>query len=536
MKHPVLRRIATWSGALLLVALFTYQLNEWSRAGSLAAVAAENEEPLMGTVNAPSFPPDLDWLNTGGEALSLEQLRGKVVLLDFWTYGCINCIHIIPDLKRLEAKYGDALVVIGVHSAKFAQEGKTDSIRKLVLRYDLAHPVVNDRDYQIWRAYNARAWPTLVLIDPAGKVVGTLAGEGHYDTLDRAIGRLIDTFAASDQIDRTPLALERATLALADRDLLFPGKVLADGEGQRLFISDTNHHRIVVTDLDGQVLQVIGDGEKGLRDGPADQARFHLPQGLTLADADTLYVADTENHVIRRVDLAAATVSTVAGTGEQVYQRASGGPARTTGLNSPWDVLAHDGLVYIAMAGQHQIWVYDPEAEEVEEFAGSRREELRDGPRLRAGLNQPSGLAVADNILFVADSEASAIRAVGLGRDGEIDTIVGTGLFDFGDVDGSGTTVRLQHPLGVAVWPGADGETRLVISDTYNDKIKLIDPAERSSFSLRGGDGSLDEPGGISILGNKAYIADTNHHAIRVLDLERKLLARFSLRDPDQLL
>ena len=161
-------------------------------------VAPNSGEPVQsfaGTRPAPEFPSGLEWLNTA-EPLSLEQLQGKVVLLDFWTYGCINCIHIIPDLKRLEAEYPNELVVIGVHSAKFLNEGETDNIRNVVLRYGVEHPVVNDRDFEVWRTWGANAWPTTVLIDPVGNVVGGHSGEGVYEIVQPVVQGLVDEFTA----------------------------------------------------------------------------------------------------------------------------------------------------------------------------------------------------------------------------------------------------------------------------------------------------------------------------------------------------
>jgi thiol-disulfide isomerase/thioredoxin len=501
------------------------------------------EEPqaqsFAGTVPAPEFPPGLDWLNTD-RPLTMAELRGKVVLLDFWTYGCINCIHIIPDLKKLEEKYADELVVIGVHSAKFENEGQTENIRNIILRYELKHPVVNDNQFQIWQLYGARAWPTLVLIDPDGDVLGYQSGEGIYEPFDQAIGGMIAEFDALGRIDRRPLELKLEQENQLNSPLLFPGKVLADPDSGRLFIADSNHNRLVVTDLDGLVLEVIGDGRARLADGDFETASFFRPQGLTLADENTLYVADTENQTIRKVDLAARQVETVAGTGEQVYSPIVGGPALTTPLNSPWDVLYYDGQVYIAMAGQHQIWRYDPEASVVALFAGSGREELSDGPLAQAGLNQPSGLATDGKVLYIADSEASAIRAADLDPEGQLRTIVGTGLFDFGDVDGQGDEARLQHPLGVV---SDDGQ--LVVADTYNSKIKLISPESGESETFLGGaesgwrDGSealFDEPGGLSLGDGKLYIADTNNHVIRVADLATREVSTLVLVDMDGLL
>lgn len=486
------------------------------------APEAEPTRSYAGTVPAPEFPPGLDWLNVDGP-LTLADLRGKIVLLDFWTYGCINCLHVIPDLKRLEEKYADELVVIGVHSAKFDNEGETENIRRIIQRYELEHPVINDNQFQVWNAYGARAWPTFALIDPRGNVVGKHAGEQIYDLFDQVIGQMVEQFAG--EIDPTPLELVLEREGLASSPLLFPGKVLADPVGDRLFIADSNHNRIVITDREGVVQAVVGSGQEGLEDGPYESARFYRPQGLALADPDTLYVADTENHVLRQIDLAQRTVSTVAGTGVQVYSQVQRGDALGTPLNSPWDLYFQDGLLYVAMAGQHQIWIYDPEAAEVRVFAGSGREELADGPRLQGGLNQPSGLAGNGDTLFVADSEASAIRTITLGPDGELGTIVGTGLFDFGDEDGVGDEVRLQHPLGVAYAPTGV----LYVADTYNSKIKWVDPDTREVRTFLGGDRAgwrdgvkplFDEPGGLSLGDGVLYVADTNNHVIRAVDVE----------------
>jgi thiol-disulfide isomerase/thioredoxin/sugar lactone lactonase YvrE len=472
---------------------------------------------------APEFPTDLEWLNVQ-RPLTLSDLRGKIVLLDFFTFGCINCIHVIPDLHELEAKYAEELVVIGVHSAKFEHEGDTENIRRFAERYRLTHPIVNDRDFGIWRAYGIYAWPSAILIDPDGQMVASHAGEGYLAAFDEQIAAMALRFDERGTLDRTPLELGEAGAPQPDSTLRYPGKVLADAAGDRLFIADTNHHRIVVTSLEGRVQAVIGSGEPGLRDGGPQEARFLRPQGLTLAGPDTLYLADTGNHSIRRIDLTSGAVMTVAGTGEQEYMfDIREAPARGTGLNSPWDVLFVDGQLYIAMAGQHQIWRYDPIAQTLHLHAGSGREQLRDARLLGAGLNQPSGLASDGTELFVADSEASAVRAVDIDAGGSVRTIVGEGLFEFGDTDGRGDRVRLQHPKGVTF---ADGV--IYVADTYNNKIKRLDPDTRRSETFLGNgeagwrDGEQPlfyEPGGLSVAGDLLYIADTNNHSIRVADL-----------------
>ena len=485
-------------------------------------------------IHAPDFPP-ADWLNVAAP-LSLKALRGKVVLIDFWTYGCVNCLHIIPDLKRLEEKYADELVVIGVHSAKFTNEGKLENLRRILVRYDIDHPVVNDADFAIWKSYGARAWPTQVLIDPEGYVVATASGEGHADGFDRAIAAVIKVFDEKGVIDRTPLpkSLERERLATST--LAFPGKVLADEASGRLFIADSNHHRVVVASLDGSILDVIGDGHAGFVNGAFDGARFYRPQGLAL-DGDRLFVADTENHAVRMADLRGRRVTTVAGTGRQGAWGGQGGVATTTSLSSPWDVQVgpEGGLLFIAMAGTHQIWMIDLERGLALPYAGSGREARLDGGVDEAAFAQPSGLALVDSTLYVADAESNIIRAIALPPENRVRTIAGGDLFEWGDRDGRGDRVRLQHPLGIAA-AGA----RLFIADTYNHKIKTLNPVTGDIRTFAGtgvegaGDGpaaaaSFYEPGGVSATATALYVADTNNHAIRRIDVARGTVATIKI-------
>ncbi|MBV9923849.1 MAG: redoxin domain-containing protein [Acidobacteria bacterium] len=507
-------------------------------AGARAQGEKGGEDVERGRVRAPELEGGRGWLNTD-KPLSIAGLRGKVVLLDFWTYGCVNCMHVIPDLKRLEEKYPNELVVIGVHSAKFENEKETENIRRIILRYGLEHPVVNDADFRIWKAYAVHAWPTLVLVDPSGYVVGQVAGEGHFDVLDGAVNELVNEAKKRGTLDTRPVkfALERAKTG--DLPLAFPGKVLADERGDRLFVSDSNHNRVVVTKLDGTLLYTVGSGARGRRDGTFDTATFDGPQGLAL-DGETLYVADTRNHLLRRVDLKARSVETAAGTGAQArdYDFRSG-PALTTPLNSPWDLALVGRTLYVAMAGPHQIWKLDLDSREVSVYAGTGREARNDGKRVgefedpgAAAFAQPSGLAAAGaQTLYVSDAESNIVRAV---SGEEVRTLAGGDLFDFGDRDGEGDEVRLQHPLGLALDAG-----RLYIADTYNHKLKVLDPRARTvkTFAGTGRPGQADgarpefyEPGGLSIAGGKLYVADTNNHAVRVLDLKTKQTTTLMLR------
>ena len=500
----------------------------------------QNQMPeYEGKVNAPDFPEGMQWLNTE-KPISLRDLRGKIVLLDFWTYCCINCIHVIPDLKKLEKKYANELVVIGVHSAKFNGERDIDNIRQAVLRYEIEHPVVNDWQMEIWQQYGVRAWPTLMLIDPAGKVIGYVSGEGIYEPFDKLISKVIEKFDARGQIDRRPFKLKLERTRTPSSMLAFPGKVLADEKSRQLFIADSNHNRVVVLSLDGyEVKEVIGTGEIGMADGSFESATFNHPQGMAL-DGRTLYVADTENHAIRAVDLDKRAVVTIAGTGKQASRIDQlGGQGKQTELNSPWDLVLHNGMLYIAMAGPHQLWKMNPKTGGVVPYAGSGRENIIDGPLDQAALAQPSGITTDGAKLYFADSEVSAIRSADLDPSGNVETIVGEGLFEFGDKDGKANEVRLQHPLGVVYHEGA-----LYVADTYNNKIKRITAKDKSSQTFLGtgeegiSDGeraTFDEPAGVSVAFGKLYIADTNNHAIRVADLKTKRVETLQIKGLEKL-
>jgi thiol-disulfide isomerase/thioredoxin len=516
------------------------------------------------TRRAGSLDGGAAWINTS-KPLDLKQLRGKFVLLDFWCFCCINCMHIIPELKQLEHEWPNNLVVIGVHSAKFDAEQDSKNITDAVLRYEIEHPVVNDSQQAIWNRYEVQSWPTLVLIDPEGYVLFQNGGEVKAEALDRLMKRLVVFYRKKGLLDEKPLRFELARTRTTQTPLRFPGKIVADEKSGRLFISDSNHNRVVVTQLDGTLLDTIGAGTNGRADGDYATAQFNRPQGMGVSD-DTLYVADTENHLLRKIDLKRKQLTTIAGTGRQAENGWPGwsplehlpfdtgaeaksperfvGPPRTTALSSPWDLAIHGKDLFIAMAGTHQIWKMPLDESEIGPYAGNSREDIVDGPLLPrepyargfASFAQPSGLAAADKSLYVADSEASSIRAVPLAS-GEVSTVVGTAdmafsrLFTFGDVDGRAGSVRLQHPLGVAYHNGS-----LYVADTYNNKIKVIDPAQQSCKALAGSgrpghdDSPLDplaatfnEPTGLAYAAGKLYVADTNNHLIRTIDLEHNL-------------
>jgi thiol-disulfide isomerase/thioredoxin/sugar lactone lactonase YvrE len=538
--RPSSRRYLWLLPVLLLVAVFAalfgvVVVNRHTMPLTAAAPPADDDAPTPPKAKGRRPAPELDggsgWLNTASP-VKLKDLRGKIVVLDFWTFCCINCIHTLPDLAKLEKKYANQIVVVGVHSAKFDAEKDSENIRKAVLRYEISHPVVNDAHMNIWNAYEASSWPTLVLIDSEGNLVARGAGEGLYEALDAQIARLIKEGRDKKTLNEKPIKFELARFSeTAASPLFFPGKVLADEASKRLFISDSTHHRIVITTLDGRKIAIAGNGQSGTADGPFDRACFNDPQGLAL-DGDTLYVADRKNNLIRALDLKAQTVKTVAGTGEQGEDRDSEGPALKESLNSPWALTLHDGKLYIAMAGFHQIWKMDLKQGTAGPYAGTGMETRRDGSLTSAAFAQPSGLTTDGKTLFTTDSETSSVRAVPLDGKGNVSTIVGQGLFDFGDVDGTGEAVRLQHALGLVYHEG-----KLYVADTYNSKIKMIDPVKRTSTTFLGGEAEgwlgtpvFREPGGISYANGKLYVADTNAHRIRVVDLKTKAVSTLTLQ------
>jgi thiol-disulfide isomerase/thioredoxin len=444
------------------------------------------------------------WLNTGGRDLSLADLRGKVVLLDFWTFCCINCLHVLDELRPLEQAYGDVLVTVGVHSPKFEHEADPAALAAAVERYDVHHPVLDDPELVTWQQYAVRAWPTLVVVDPEGYVVAQHSGEGHAHALTALVGDLVREHEAKGTLHRGDgpyVAPPPPATALR-----FPGKALSL-PGGTLLVSDAGHHSLVELAADGEtVLRRIGAGARGLLDGGPEVAQFSEPQGLCLLPDDLrdrvgydVVVADTVNHALRAVRLADGAVTTLVGTGRQWMQGAG-----VEDLSSPWDVAWFDGRVVVAMAGIHQLWSFDPVTGEVAVLAGTTNEGLLDGAPADAWFAQTSGLAVSGDRLWLVESETSALRHV----DGDaVATDVGTGLFDFGHVDGPAGSALLQHPLGVTALP--DGS--VAVSDTYNGAVRRFDPASGQVSTLVTG---LAEPSAAVLVDGDLVVVESAAHRL----------------------
>lgn len=481
------------------------------------------------------FPKDSQWFNTAPLSFHKE-LRGKIVVLDFWTYCCINCMHVLPELAALERKYADAPVVfVGVHSAKFTNEKSSENIRQAVLRYEIVHPVINDTDMAMWRQLGVHSWPTIVVVGPEGNLLLAASGEGQGSAIDKCIQDALRKYKGSLVEAPLPLQLEREK-ENGTSPLKFPAKMATDPAGKHLYISDSNNNRILICSLEGDILDIIGNGYAGLQDGIFRDAEFNRPQGICYHD-NKLYVADTENHALRVIDLHTHMVETIAGCGVQGRDYRGGYTGKRQLLSSPWDVCvdASSGRLFIAMAGTHQIWVCYLKSGVCEAFSGSGAEmNYNSDDPFEAAWAQPSGLSLEGKELYVADSESSTVRSIDIST-GRTRTLVGgddeepRNLFSYGDQDGVGDNAKLQHPLGV-IWLPIEGV--LAVADTYNHRIKKVDPQRGSITSWVGTgkpgyrDGDKDvsefyEPSGFALSHDKKtlFVADTNNHVIRKIDI-----------------
>lgn len=449
-------------------------------------------EPERDGLWAVEFPPGAEWVNTGAP-LTMEALEGRYVLLDFWTYGCINCYHMVPNLNELHRLYEGRLVVVGVHSAKFTHESETENIRQAVQRYEITYPVLNDSEMVLWQSYHVPGWPTILLIGPDGQILGGHVGEWPLEMMTLTMDRLL-----AGETDAAPPLPEE--LAVAGRPYLpasllrYPEGIFLDEETQLLFIADTGNHRIIAVDPEsGSVRAVYGDGTAGSTDGTGAAARFRRPRGITRME-NAIYVADTGNHAIRRINPEDNSVTTVA----------RGALDHFESLRSPWGLAAREGTLYIGNAGEHQIWAYTRTTGTVLPFAGSGHEGVRDGALREAEFAQPSGLFVQGDMLWVADPESSAIRSIDLTAE-TVTTLVGTGLFDFGDRDGPVEEALLMHATDVAV---ADGVPYIL--DTYNSRMKRVINNLVHTLPVQG----LEEPRAFTPGGDRFWIADTNNHRV----------------------
>lgn len=466
------------------------------------------------------------WFNVL-QPLQASDLQNRIIIVDFWTAGCINCQHLLPELAKIEQRFKHAITVIGVHSGKFLNEHVEQTIHDALKRYDIHHPVVNDKHFKIWKTFDIHAWPTILVISPEGKIYKQYSGENHTQHIINDIETLLQQYP---NVLTTPLQFPSDQQAVQS-PLLFPTKICYTTSFEQepaLFIADSGHHQIKVCQLSGKIVQTIGSGISGFLDGNFETAQYNWPQGLAWdGNNKILYVADTKNHMLRMVDFNQKTVSRIAGTGARgSYHVSTDDIPVKTALASPWDLafFPNDTLVTIAQAGTHQLWLYEVNRKRLRILAGNGREGIQDGQSPYATMAQPSGLAVGnDNTLYIVDAESSALRSF---KERNLTTLIGRGLFDFGFTNGKADHAQLQHPQGIAV-----DHNNIYIADTYNHAIRVYNLASKEVVTLIGngiagnalGNFSLtqfNEPNGVVKIENRLYIADTNNHRIVVADLD----------------
>ncbi len=435
--------------------------------------------------------------------LKASDVKGKIVLVDFWTYGCINCQQVIPDLKFLEAKYKQELVVVGVHSAKFANEKDSFEIKKAIARYGITHPVVNDKDFLVWDAFGVEAWPTLVLIDPDGKVVKGYSGEGHRGDLDR------DIFALSNKF-KGKISSKKIEVVKADHKMqfMFPSKIVevagfnADGGTTRnvFFLTDSSHHQIVGLEKNGKEFLRIGSGKEGF-----SAETLSRPQGTVFGNG-VLYIADTANNALRSYDFKTKKITTLAGDG-----------TRGNLWASPWDLeFINNDEIAVAMAGTHQLVSYNIKTKKVSVIAGSGEESINDGRLPGNSLSQPSGLSRVGDKLYFVDAETSSLRVL---EKGVITTLIGKGLFDFGLVDGDKSKALMQHTTGV--FAIAD---KVYLADTYNNAVRVYDVKSGKLSTLAKG---FKEPNDVQVSDGKLIVVSTGEHALKKVNLKTGKIEKF---------
>lgn len=478
-----------------------------------------------------AFPDTLEWLNVPAP-LTIDMLRGKIIILHFWTYGHVNCLHMLPVLRKIGQKYPDEVVIIGVHAPKFTNEGRNAQLRHALARYNVTHPVINDKALALWQAFQVQAWPTFGVIDPRGNLLAMQGAEIPFEGFDQLLSGMVHHFDALGELDRSPLPNPAVSTDDTEQVLRYPGKILIDAEGDRLFVADSGHHRIVVLDLNTYaVLDVIGSGQRGYEDASFAAAQFNSPQGMALKNG-LLYIADAGNHAVRSVDFSTRTVRTLAGTGYLGLGIMTVGTKirepRAFDLRSPWDVAAGAGdTLFIALAGTHQIAEINLQSRVMRVSVGNGYEGLRNDTLGTSALAQPSGLYFENGLLYSVDSAASSIRVADFTND-TVRTLAGPiedNLFAFGNKDGQIGTSRLQHPMGIT----GDGDGLLYIVDTYNHALKSIDATTKTTTLIGSEAGYADgdaavarfnAPGGVAYHAGKLYIADTNNHVVRVIDAD----------------
>jgi peroxiredoxin len=474
---------------------------------------------MSGEIYLQELPQELKWVNTD-EAVSLAQLRGKAVILWFWTGSSIACEQQIRELRLLETKFHDGLAILGIHTPKHPAEADDEWLLKVSNRWHLRHPVANDREWLLWRQFGVESWPTMVLLDHDARLVGIYAGEGRRAELEIRIQEILDKAAEVDRrsYDSAPVSRRPEPRA----PLRFPTRIVASASN--LYVADTGYNRILELGFDGRINRQFGSGNPGHWDARGTEAGFRNPVGLAIAN-DFLMVADTGNHCIRRVRLRSGDVETVAGNGQCERPTSTDiSQPKNTSLASPVDLAVLNDQLYVAMAGAHQIWQLDMGRGSLSLFVGNGREDVVDGTGSFSSFAQPTGLAISQEHLYVLDASASSLRRVRL-QDGRVSTLVPGGLFSDGNADGNGLGARMCHPTAIH----ADNARGVLwIADSMNHKLRVYNIAKAELKTLNVNYG-LQSPEGVCVAQQAVWIANTNAHEILKLDLKTGRLARLPI-------
>lgn len=466
---------------------------------------------------APELNENLHWLNSDAQTIAGQ--RGRILALVFWNASSGYSQNLIDELARIKAKYPLGLAVLGIHIPKFDKEADDRVIMKAVNRQRINFPVANDRNWITWQHFGITRWPSVALIDGAGAVREIVAGDDQIELLEKMIGELINESATSHSMKEHAF---RANNPEERSVLSFPSGITVTDS--HLYIADTGNNRILECTHQGRILREFGNGHPDLNDGPANDAAFNSPRGLCLV-RETLYIADTGNHALRRINLIGGDVATVLGTGRPGQPREGVSKhSSENSLNMPWGLSGSNDKLYIAMAGCNQIWEYELGNARLRFIAGTGDLGIADGPGKNALFAQPADVALVQQSLYVVDSATSAVRAIQL-QQNTVQTLVGQGLYEFGDQDGERRDARLQFPQAIALDPNSPV---LWIADTYNGSLRKL-RLGGGGMSTQQLPQSLNEPAALAVGAGSLWIADAGAHEILRYDFASELLSRLPI-------
>ncbi len=461
------------------------------------------------------------WFNVE-RPLTVEDFKDRVILLDFWTYACVNCIQALPEIKKIEKEFGNKLLIIGIHSGKFDNEKDVAAIRKAIVKYDINYPVLHDPDLKIWNNFALKSWPTFIVINPHGNIEKIVVGEDNLGKIRKNIRKLASRFKYEINRDPVPLALEKNNII--GNVLTFPTKIeYAANFSYKtrkipvLFISNSGANSIIASSLTGETVLKIGSGKEGFEDGSLGVASFSKPRGL-LFDGKKLYVADSGNNALRMVDFENGMVSTLVGSGKKgKIISDSYMEAKNVDLASPNDIafFPNKDVIAIANTGSNQILGYNIDKKTIAVLAGNGAAGMAQNT-----LAEPSALAPYQDRLYFLDAASSSLRV--LDKNGSIKTLVGQGVNKFGNKNGDKEVALMQHPIGLMV-----DDTGAYIADSFNHIIRKYSFSTNKISDLIGnhkkGDAlgsasatELDEPDGIAAVLNNFYIVDSNNNRVLV--------------------